>query len=97
MRDDLASFTALDTVPFGVNGASAESHAKFMAEQSLNFDLLVDDGLHVARAYDALRESGATINRTVVIIGKNGRVLFWAHGSPPVKDLLAAIEAAEDE
>lgn len=97
MRDAIDAFRALDTEPFGVNQADAASHLEFINEQKLPFDLLVDDGLHVARAYDALRPEGDRINRTVVIIGKNGRILFHAHGAPPPADIIAAIVEAEDE
>ena len=97
MRDAIDAFRALDTEPFGVNPADATSHLAFIEEQKLPFDLLVDDGLHVARAYDALKPEGDRINRTVVVIGKNGRILFHAHGAPPPEDIIAAIVEAEDE
>lgn len=96
MRDAIEAFRALDTEPYGVNQADAASHQKFIDEQNLPFDLLVDDGLHVARAYDALRPEGNRINRTVAVVGKDGRLLFWAHGAPPVEEIIAAIVDAED-
>lgn len=91
MRDATDAFRALDTEPYGVNQADAASHLKFIQEQNLPFDLLVDDGLHVARAYDALRPDGDRINRTVVVVGKNGRVIFYARGAPPPEEIIAAI------
>jgi peroxiredoxin len=97
VRDAIDAFRALDTEPFGVNQADATSHLAFINEQNLPFDLLVDDGLHVARAYDALKPEGDRINRTVVVIGKDGRVLFHAHGAPPPEEIIAAIVDAEDE
>ena len=97
MRDAIDAFRALDTEPYGVNEADAASHQAFIDEQELNFDLLIDDGLHVARAYDALKPEGNRINRTVVVIGKDGKILFWAHGAPPPEEIISAIVAAEDE
>jgi peroxiredoxin len=64
---------------------------------SLKFDLLVDDGLGVAAAYGALRPEGGRIQRTVVIVGKNGKVIYWAQGAPPPGELLSAIAAAHDD
>lgn len=97
MRDEIEALRALDTEPYGVNQADAASHSKFIAEQNLPFDLLVDEGLHVARAYDALKPEGNRINRTVAVIGKDGKILFWAHGAPPPEEIISAIVAAEDE
>lgn len=97
MRDAIEAFRALDTEPYGVNEADAASHQAFIDEQELNFDLLIDDGLHVARAYDALATTGTRIKRTVAIIGKNGSLIYWAPGAPSVEDLLKAIALADDE
>ncbi len=92
----MADFESLDTIPVGVNPGSAESHQRFIDELSLPFDLLIDDGLIVAAAYDALKPEGGRIQRTVVIVGKNGKVIFRAQGAPPPAELLAAIAKAKD-
>ena len=97
MRDAIDGFRALETEPYGVNQADAASHLAFIEEQQLPFDLLIDEGLHVARAYDALRPEGNRINRTVVVVGKDGRVVFRATGAPPPEEIIAVIVEAEDE
>ena len=97
MRDAIDAFRALDTEPYGVNEADGTSHQAFIDEQELNFDLLIDDGLHVARAYDALADTGTRIKRTVVVVGKNGKLIYWAPGAPPVEDILRAVSLADDE
>lgn len=97
MRDAIDAFRILDTEPYGVNQADAASHLAFIEEQALPFDLLIDDGLHVARAYDALKPERESINRTVVVIGKDGRIIYRATGAPPPEQIIAAIVAAEDE
>ena len=96
MRGAIEAFRAVDTEPYGVNQADAASHRAFIEEQDLPFDLLVDEGLAVARAYGALKPEGDRINRTVVIVGKDGRVHFRAEGAPPPSELVAAIEGAQD-
>ena len=61
------------------------------------FDLLVDEGRLVATAYDAVKPDGSGIQRTVVIVGKDGRILFHAAGAPPPAELLEVIRARRDE
>lgn len=97
MRETTDDFRALDTEPFGINEGSADSHRRFIAELGLPFDLLVDEGLKVSAAYGALKPEGNRIARTVVIVGKDGKVLFRAAGAPPPGELLAAIRNAHDE
>jgi peroxiredoxin len=96
VRDAVDSFRALDTEPYGVNPADAASHQAFIDELDLPFDLLVDEGLHVARAYDAVKPDRPSINRTVVVVGKDGRIIFRAAGAPPPEEIIAAIAEAQD-
>ena len=97
MRGAVDAFRAIDTEPYGVNQADAASHRAFIEEQELPFDLLIDEGLQVARAYDALKPAGNSISRTVVIVGKDGRIIFRAAGAPPPEEIIATIVEAEDE
>ena len=96
MRETTDEFRALDTEPYGVNEGSPQSHARFIDEQMLPFDLLVDEGLKVAAAYGALKPEGNRIDRTVVVVGKDGTILFREKGAPPPDRLLKAIAAADD-
>jgi thioredoxin-dependent peroxiredoxin len=97
VRGAVDAFRAIDTEPYGVNQADAASHLAFIEEQELPFDLLIDEGLQVARAYDALKPEGNSISRTVVVVGKDGRIIFRAAGAPPPEEIIAAIVEAEDE
>ncbi len=97
MRGAVEAFRAIDTEPYGVNQADAASHRAFIEEQDLPFDLLIDEGLNVARAYDALKPEGTSISRTVVVIGKDGHIIYRAPGAPPPEEIIAAIVNAEDE
>jgi peroxiredoxin len=89
-------FHELDTEVFGVNEASAESHQEFLDQLDSNVDLLVDENFGVSRAYDAMKEDQDRISRTVVIIGKDGKVIFRAAGAPPTDELLRVIATAKD-
>lgn len=96
MRDNIESFREVDTEPFGVNPGSAESHREFIAENAFPFELLVDEHMDVARQYGAVREDGSGIARTVVIVGKNGKVIHKESGAPSPILLVNAIRAASD-
>jgi peroxiredoxin Q/BCP len=97
VRGAVEAFRAIDTEPYGVNQADAASHLAFIEELDLPYDLLIDEGLRVAAAYDALKPEGNQINRTVVVVGKDGRVIYYQRGAPPPEEIIAAIVAADDE
>lgn len=91
-RDDGAAFASAGAVVFGINGDSAESHARFIAKHGLTMPLLTDRGLNVARRYDAVLGIGPVsfVNRTVVGIGRDGRVAFYKRGMPATAAILAS-------
>ena len=91
MRDDLPLFTSHQIRPFGVNPASAESHAGYAARLRLPFPLLSDPDLDIARAYGALRPDGLTISRSVVVIERDGSVVYSQAGSPGAAIVLEAL------
>lgn len=91
----MEEFRAAGVVPVGVNGGDAASHLAFIQKFAFPFDLLVDEGLAVARAYGALKPDGTGIQRTVVGVGKDGRVVFRQQGAPPPVEILAAMRAVE--
>ena len=82
--------------PMGINYGDAESHQAFRKEHALNFDLLVDEGNRVAQAYGAMKEDGSGIQRSVVVVGKDGKVIFAEHGAPPWQRILSEIKHATD-
>jgi hypothetical protein len=43
-----------------------------------------------------MKEDQDRISRTVVIIGKDGKVIFRAAGAPPTDELLRVIATAKD-
>ena len=76
----------------GINHGSLESHKRFVAKLGLPFPLLVDEGLAVAGLYGAVKPEGGGIKRTVVIVGKDGRVRYWQQGLPADSELLSVLE-----
>jgi peroxiredoxin Q/BCP len=90
-RDESAAFGEAGAVVFGVNGDDAASHARFIAKHGLTMPLLVDRGLAVAKAYDAVIGFGPLkiVNRTVVGIDREGRIAFYQRGTPSTAATLA--------
>lgn len=99
----IEQFRAVDAEPFGINHGSGESHLRFRSSLHLPFELLVDKELNVSRAFGVLKPDpenpGAfrdSINRTVIVIGKNGKIIYRRAGAPPPEEIIEAIEAAQD-
>lgn len=86
-RSELAA--AKDTVVFGINPQSAESHARFRLRQRLGFPLLVDANKRVASQYNC---GGPIIRRTVYLVGKDGRIHFGQRGKPVPEQVLNAAQ-----
>lgn len=95
IRDDWSKFQKTDTVVFGVNHGTAESHHLFSEKYGFPFSLLVDKDKKVSAKYGAafslLRRT--IIRRTVVVIDKTGKVVFLRRGMPKDADILKAIAA----
>lgn len=82
--------------PMGVNSSDADSHQRFRQEHGLNFDLLADEDSLVAQAYGAIKDDGPGIQRSVVVVGKNGKVIFAESGAPPWQRILGAMRKTDD-
>ena len=91
MRDDLPLYQREHIRPFGVNPASVDSHAGYAERLGLNFPLLSDPDLAVARAYGALRPDGRSIARSVVVIGQDGVIAYSQAGAPSAEIVLESL------
>jgi len=90
IRDDYSKFEANNTVVFGVNGASAASHKRFIDNHTLPFPLLIDTDNRVAALYGA---KGLIMSkRTVYFIDTEGVVQFAERGKPSVATILEAVK-----
>lgn len=86
----MTKFEAAGIQPFGVNPASIESHRGYVDKMHFNFPLLSDPERTIARAYQALKDDGKGIQRTVYVIGRDGTVRFAQRGAPPVDEIVGA-------
>ena len=90
MRDEIDKFKAVKMQPLGVNPASIASHQSYVDKFNFNFPLLSDPDRSIAGAYNALKDDGKGIQRTVYVIGRDGTVQFARRGAPPVDDIVRA-------
>jgi len=90
VRDSWKSFLDKDTLVFGINSRSGESHAKFIDKHQFPFPLLVDSGQIVCKAYKTY--GLLFVKRTVYLIGKDGKIKFGKRGMPAPSEVLAAAE-----
>ena len=93
MRDEIEKYRKAGVQPFGVNPAGVDSHWKYAEKFQFNFPLLSDPGLTVATAYGAVKPGGTGVQRSVVLIGKDGKVKFAARGAPGADESLAGLAA----
>jgi peroxiredoxin len=82
VRDEIERYHRCQVRPFGVNPASAERHADYARRLKLPFPLLSDAGLEISRAYGAVRPLALGIARSVVLVDRDGSVLYSKSGAP---------------
>jgi len=93
MNKNIEALKAASIQPYGVNPGDADSHAKFEASLGLTYPLLVDENSKVAAAYGAIKEDGSGIERSVVLVGKDGKVAFAERGAPGWDLILEALQS----
>ena len=87
----MEQFREAGVQPFGVNPATVESHRKYADKMKFNFPLLSDPERATAAAYGAVKPDFQGIQRSVVLIGKDGKVLFAARGAPGAEEVLGSL------
>jgi peroxiredoxin len=91
VRDEIESFVRQGVQPLGVNQASVERHARYAEKMNFPFPLLSDPDYVIAAAFGAIKPVLHSIQRSVVGIGRDGRVRYAVRGAPPVAEILAAL------
>ena len=97
IRDDWSKFVRKDTVVLGINHGDAESHGGFSKKYTFPFPLLVDAGKKISAKYGAIKTlfKAKVIRRSVVVINKQGQIIFLKRGMPKDADILKAIQYAK--
>jgi len=73
-RDAVERFDEKDTVVLGVGVGSAASHARFAANNELEFPLVVDVDGKIAEKYGVLKSSGKSAERATFLIDPDGKI-----------------------
>jgi peroxiredoxin Q/BCP len=95
VRDEIEKFERAGIQPFGVNPAGPDSHWKYAEKMRFNFPLLSDPERAIARSYQALKDDGRGIARTVYVVRRDGMVAFARRGAPPPDEVVAAVAARD--
>lgn len=74
-RDLMDGFDDLDVLVVGVSPDSPESHKKFMEKNELNFPLLCDQKLEMAKAFGVTKD-GTSVTRSTFFCDEDG-VIVW--------------------
>jgi peroxiredoxin Q/BCP len=94
-RDDIDLYDNMDTIILGVSPDSASSHQKFIEKYNLNFTLLTDENLDMARKFDVVRE-GNKIERTTFVVDPLG-MITWIERPVDVEGHTKRVAAAVQE
>lgn len=91
LRDDYHQFENENTVIFGINHANSQSHQKFIDQHNFPFDLLIDADKKISTAYGATKLffNKTIINRTVMLIDKEGKIIYLKRGLPSDEEILS--------
>lgn len=94
-RDAYDQFQAAGAVVLGVNSWGPDGKQSFIERHSFPFRLLVDQGCRVSALYGTKIGIGplCLTNRSVYVIGPDGKVRFAQKGKPNPKDVLAALSS----
>lgn len=93
LQGDREMFIKLNTEIIASNPGSVDSHERFSDKEGYQFPILVDGDRSMATAYNALKENGTSIQRTVYIIDGEGVIRFAQQGMPTDTELAEAIKA----
>jgi peroxiredoxin Q/BCP len=86
-REAWPDVRGLNVEVFGINPQNAESHREFRERFKFPFPLLVDEAQRVAALYNS---DGGMVNRTVYLIGPDGKIRYARRGMPRPQEVLAA-------
>jgi peroxiredoxin Q/BCP len=91
VRDEIEQFRAAGVQPFGVNPAGIPSHQKYAEKFRFNFPLLSDPDRTAGHAYGVLKPDGKGFIRSVVLIARDGKIVFAERGAPRTPRILAPL------
>ncbi|HEX6940103.1 MAG TPA: peroxiredoxin family protein [Longimicrobiales bacterium] len=91
-RDDRERFVGADIERIGVNPGSLDENQRFAQLHELDFTLVVDADLEVARRYRAAPPDRHEVEPTVYVVDKEGKIAFARRGAVTTEEILEALE-----
>ncbi len=90
INDNYALLQEKGVAVFGVNPADAASHEKFSAKYGYQFNLLVDEGAVLAKAFGVKGLIGT--KRSVFLIDPKGVIRYASKGKPKSAEILTYMQ-----
>lgn len=90
VRDEWAEFQKRRAAVLGINPADVAKHADFAAKYEFPFPVLSDEGSRIAAAYGC--KGVASTQRTVYVVGRDGKVALSESGMVPHEKIFAAMD-----
>lgn len=93
IRDDWQKFQRANAAVLGISHGDAESHKKFRVKFCLPFPLLTDKRKRVSEKYGttACFLKAKIIKRAVVVVDKDGKIVYLRRGMPKNAEILKAL------
>ncbi len=91
-RDDHERFVGADVERLGVNPGSLEENQRFAQLHRLDFPLLLDTDLEVARRYRVAPPDERRVERAVYVIDREGTIVFARRGTARTDEILEALD-----
>jgi len=95
-RDEMTELKKDNVEVVGVSFDSADSHLKFIADQHLNFPLLVDSDGKIAAAYGVKMADRNMAKRVSFLIGTDGKIVHVTD-SPKAEQHLSEMKSEADK
>ena len=98
-RDAMSGFDDMDVLVIGISPDDPKTHKKFMEKFDLNFPLLCDENLEVAKKFGAVKEKGDgefSIERSTFLCDDEG-VVLWIEQPVMVEGHVDRVMNALDE
>jgi peroxiredoxin Q/BCP len=89
VRDDWSKFQEKGATVLGINPASVSKHARFAEKHEFPFPVICDADSLIAKAYGAA--GTLFVQRSVYVIGRDGKVLLADRGVVSHERILAAL------
>ena len=93
LEADRKRFAKLNADVVAINPASVKAHVSYCEKKGFSFPILSDGDREVIRSYQALKAGGLLIQRTVYVVGPDGKVIFAEQGMPADQKMMDAIAA----